>query len=179
MSQQLHSYAVFCDDIRQETNGKTMFIGTFRDLMYFNGPGPWVLANFHIHVVFRHPVTDFFPMMQFQIRLANQFTSRVVYQMDNSNFEYSSIAPGSRMDYDIEPFRQTRFTVSLAQLVVDGESRLSVHALFHGQDVIVDRLRILQAAPPPPPPPPLPPTGGLADYFANQVPSPPPLPPRR
>ena len=163
MQHQLHSYAVFCDDVRQEANGKTMFIGTFRDFMYFNGPGPWVLANFHIHVVYRHAVTEYFPVMQFQIRLANQYTTRIVYQLDNSNFEYPSTAPGARMDHDIEPFRQTRFTVSLAQLVVEGESRLSVHALFNGQDVIVDRLRILQAAPTSPPPPP---GTGLAGLFA-------------
>ncbi len=160
MQQQLHSYAIFCDDIRQETNGKTMFIGTYRDFMYFNGAGPWQLANFHIHIVYRIPNTAFFPSIQFQIKLAGPFSTRVVYQIDNPSFDSPSLALGQRMDWDIEPYRQARFTVSLAHLVVEGESRLSVHALYNGQDVMFDRLRILQTAPPPPP------SSGLAGLYA-------------
>lgn len=148
----LHSYAIFCDDIRQEANGKTMFIGAYRDFMYFNGPGPWTLASFYVHSVFRHPLSEIYSAIQFQIRLTSQFSSRVVYQVDNPPFDNLSTAHGSRVDWDVEPYRQTRFSVALSQLVVEGDSRLSVHAFLNGREVMFDRLRMLQAPPPPPPP---------------------------
>lgn len=151
MTEVLGSYAIFCDDVRVETSGKGIFIGVYRDVMFFAGEPPWVLPQFRIDVVYRaaaasamdHPI-------RFEIRAYAETGMTVLGAFEP---DFSQIKDVPRPD----PFRlphepsnltmiaQATFALTLAPLVLEGETRISVHALSQGDDMIIDRIRALRA----------------------------------
>jgi hypothetical protein len=60
MSEPRTGFAIFCEDIRQEANGKFMFIGVFGTDMVFQGAGPFVAPRLVIPLWIRGDVHEQF-----------------------------------------------------------------------------------------------------------------------
>ena len=152
MSQPLRSYAIFADDVRQEANGKTFFIGVYRDYMYFQGPPPWYTPAFHIHVVFREEIPPF-SMVSFEVRAqVEPGPGKVIWRGDNPPYNPASGEIGPKFPFeDVSPFAQIVFTVNLTPFIVEAPTRLNLVAIINGHDMLIDRLRVLQIPPTPPP----------------------------
>ncbi|MDR3488617.1 MAG: hypothetical protein P4M05_27395 [Bradyrhizobium sp.] len=150
MSEALGSYAIFCDDIRTEANGKGIFIGVYRDAMFFVGNPPWVLPQFHINVVYRASADASGEPIRFEIRTYSEQGMKVLgaLEPDFSATKDKHRPEPFRLPFEpsnITPMLQAQFNFALAPLVLTGDTRISVHAISQGRDTIIDRLRVLKS----------------------------------
>lgn len=149
--QELHSYAVFCDDVRSEANGKNFFVGVYQDSMFFEAPAPWALPTFSVHIVLREPLV--MPVPEVTISIETQTAS-------GRNVLWTATHPPSQ---DIQFFRHrfsfedqtderkalvSRFNVQFAPLIFEEETRIEVKVkMGDSEPKIIDRLRISSQQP--------------------------------
>lgn len=139
----LHSYVIFCDDIRQEMSGKLIFVGVYHDQMFFNGPAPWLHPMFHMHIVVRMETQRPVPV-NIEVRAEDETGTRVLWKVENAPFDAST----PPVPFGLEPPRnkmaQGIFDVTMSPLVLERDTRLSVVAIIDGKEELIDRLRVSQ-----------------------------------
>ena len=140
---QLGSYAIFCDDVRQENNGKLIFVGVYNDDLYFQGPPPWTHRQLSIHVMCRsfekipsHPV-------KFAVRSHSAEGITTLWEAETPR-EVGEPDAADRLDFEeeVDDFYQYMFGIVLSPFVIKGESRLEVVSIDGDKVRIIDRLRI-------------------------------------
>ncbi|HVU31398.1 MAG TPA: hypothetical protein VHE36_13455 [Sphingomicrobium sp.] len=123
-------YTIFCDDIRQEYNGKLTFVGAYADTLIINGPLPALLPKFCAMIVYREEPTSLEPV-EIKIFLPGH--------------DYDSPATVFRIDApqpDLVPeqtgeflMRECRFFWEGTGVVIEQEGQVRVRA-FRGDEEI-------------------------------------------
>jgi hypothetical protein len=62
-------HTLFCDDIRQETSGKTTYVGSYGAIMFVHGPFPFVLPKFAFGITLFQRASNFVPGLNVRIYL--------------------------------------------------------------------------------------------------------------
>jgi hypothetical protein len=143
---ELHSYAVFCDDVRSEANGKNFFIGVYQGSMIFEVPPPWALPIFTVHVVLRVPLIVPTPEAKISVEAVtaggrNTLWTATLAADQEPSINISRLAfenPG-----DSDQTMMTRFNVQFSPLIIEEETRLEVcMKMGEGEPMLIDRLRV-------------------------------------
>jgi len=138
----LGSYAIFCDDIRGEANGKAFLIGVYQDDMYVNGEAPWVLPQFYVRVVFRTPEVGAPPKLRFRLKAINESGETDIWKLDHPGFEDAPNAERLPFEKDISRSHITVFNIAITPFIIEKPSRLEVLAEVNGVETMIDRLRV-------------------------------------
>jgi hypothetical protein len=139
----LHSYAIFCDDVRQEITGKNIFIGVYRDQMLFAGEAPWFLPMLNVHIVFRLPAQSPMPKVELELRATDADGVQTLFQVQVPT-DAPDNGANQLLPFETEPGRtfMSAFTLTLSPLKIDKPTKLTVHAIVDGEDDAIERLRI-------------------------------------
>lgn len=139
----LHSYAIFCDDVRQEVSGKNIYIGVYRDQMFFAGEAPWLLPLLNVHIVFRMPERRPVPKIALELRATDEDGTQVLFHIDVPD-EVSDAAQNMLLPFEDEHAKTfvSVFTLTFAPLKVDKPTKLTVHSIVDGEEELIERLRI-------------------------------------
>ena len=129
-------YTIFCDEIRQENNGKLIYIGVYTGEMLFYGPPPGVLPTFTAMVYYverredkREPVS---------IKL---FAPGILDAIGSADLNINAInfskppSPIREEEEPSDPIFGLRVPIRVAPMIVDQEGAFRVRA-FKGGDVI-------------------------------------------
>lgn len=145
MASTLHSYCIFCDDVRQEISGKSIFIGVYRDQMLFPGPAPWVHPQLMCHFVLRVWRENEMPKIALEIRAENADETVTLVHVDVPH-ESLDIPTAPKFDFegDKRQMLQAAFTIGLAPLQFDRATKLTAVAIIDGEEEQLERLRIMQ-----------------------------------
>lgn len=146
-----HGSVIICEDVRQEVNGKAMYIGVYQDVMYFYGPPPWTIqSGLFFHVVYRERHSDRVPKLRFEIRGMSKSKPEHVLLGINPDIQQEPPVPVSSSPFDFEkdsePLLQMTLTARLAPFVIEEETKISIIMHRDGEDIFLERLRVLQGS---------------------------------
>lgn len=144
--QELNSYAVFCDDVRSEANGKNFFVGVYQDSMYFDAPAPWAIPMFSVHIVLREPLVTRVPTVTISIEALTASGRNTLWTATYPAGQNIQFYPGRLAFEDKSDSRKAlvaRFNVQFTPLVFEEETRIEVNVkVGDNEPKLIDRLRV-------------------------------------
>ena len=145
-----HGTAIFCDDVRQEINGKTILIGVYRDMMYFQGPPPWQLLNgIRCNIIYRELRGEKLPNLTFEVRslTASKGEITLATVTPKVSSEETKVEEFRQFEFEKTPLEivQFIFTAELVPLVVEEPTKLTVLAIRDGEEIFLNRIRITES----------------------------------
>lgn len=122
-------HVIFCDDIRQEMNGKVTFVGAYSNFLFVNGTLPVVLPKLCMGIVYREETDSLQPVKV-----------KVFLPSDDEDSPTATMAFEPQADMIPPPseeflFREARLLFELPGAVIAQEGRVRVRA-YRGDDEI-------------------------------------------
>jgi hypothetical protein len=147
-----YGFCVFCEDIRQEINGKHTYVGVIisSDLNVL-GTLPAVIGKFSINASYRQRLADGLEPLTIQVHMPGDDEDKPTATVDFSLEEVAAKLPPAPEDIE-DPFIGVGIGFEFNPLEVKKEGRIIVSALKAGKRYRLGGLRI-QSRPPLPPPP--------------------------
>lgn len=131
----IFGYAIFCDDIRFEHEGKVTLVGTYSGSMLIHGSLPAVMPKFGIHVNFRQRTSLYDPKLKLMIFVPGDEEDRPSFEIDMRTPD-DARPPGAEM-----PFIGAVANVVLAPLSIPTEGKIQVRVV---RDGVVHKIGSLQ-----------------------------------
>ena len=143
-------YCTFCEDIRQEVNGKHTYIGVVPgpDLIIL-GALPSGIGKFSIFVTFRQRESDGLDPVALQVHMPGDDDDKPTAKMDISIQELVEKLPPPAPDID-DPIIGVGLGFEFNPLQIKQEGRIEVSALKAGKRYRLGSLRIISRPPPSP-----------------------------
>ena len=149
-------YTVFCDDIRQEVNGKLTLVGSYAGAMHILNGWPAKLTQLSALVVVR------FPNESAGKTITVRIIRSTVGQDDEVLIEAEIVVPenardilardrGPLIDAAEPTFSEFRFTPQFPGIEFTAESRIKVRGYLDGEEFKIGSLIVREGPPPPPP----------------------------
>ena len=123
------SYAIFCDDIRQEVNNKTIYIGTY-DNEILIPDDEYVMSNFSVSLVFCTEPNDEIEKIDFCFDFPDQ--DPVIFSPDFDLPESSDSVIRSKLSVN----------ANFKNLLIKAGSKISTHVVVDGEKIVGDRIHI-------------------------------------
>jgi hypothetical protein len=142
-----HGFCIFCEDIRQEINGKQTYVGVIvgNDLHVF-GVLPAVIGKFSINVAYRQRYTDGREPVAIEVHMPGDDEDKPTARIDVSLEDLAAKLPPPPTDID-DPFMGAAMGFEFNPLEIKQEGRIVVSAVKAGKRYRLGGLRI-QSRPP-------------------------------
>jgi hypothetical protein len=125
-------YTIFCDDIRQESNGKLIYLGVYQTDMTIFGTFPAILPTFTMMIRYNERRTDSGDPVTIKIFVPGN--DQPVFQVTIDTATMRSALPRSDLPGEDEII-STLIPVRLSPLQIETEGRIKVRA-YKGDDEI-------------------------------------------
>ncbi|MER8995794.1 hypothetical protein [Mesorhizobium sp. M0678] len=141
-----HASVVFCDDLRQEANGKQLHIGVYNDVVLFDGPLPWALpTGLWCLIKYLEPYPETLPTLAIKVRLESKAGG--VVDLIEAPVPKTDIIPQRgplEFEKDAVKLLALRMNIQLSTLVFQEPAKLVVVVVRDGEEISAGRLRISQ-----------------------------------
>lgn len=141
-----HASVVFCDDLRQEANGKLLHIGVYNDDALFDGPFPWALPNgLWCLLKYLEPYPEIVPHFRVKVRLESKAVG-IVNLIETDMPMADDIPQKGYFSFETNAIRTLalNMNIHLPTLVFQEPAKLAVLVVRDGEEISAGRLRISQ-----------------------------------
>ena len=144
-----HGYCVFCEDIRQELNGKQTYVGVFvgSDLNIL-GALPAAIGKFSINATYRQRQADGLEPVMLEVHMPGDDDDKPTAQTEISFEELVQALPPPPADVD-DPIIGMAMGFEFNPLEIKQEGRITVSAVKAGKRYRLGSLRVLSRPPVP------------------------------
>jgi hypothetical protein len=141
-------FCVFCEDIRQEINGKQSYIGVFvGSELKVLGVLPASIGKFSIQATFRQRVTDGLEPITLEVHLPGDDDDKPTARIDAPIEDLAAQLPAAAPDVD-DPFLEVAIGFQFNPLAITQEGRITVSAIKSGKRYRIGSLRVISEPPP-------------------------------
>jgi hypothetical protein len=141
-------FCIFCEDIRQEINGKQSYIGVFGGSeLKVLGALPASIGKFSINAIFRQRVTDGIEPITLEVHLPGDDDDKPSARIDAAIEDIAAQLPPPAADVD-DPFLQVAIGFQFNPLAIAQEGRITVSAVKAGKRYRIGSLRVISEPPP-------------------------------
>lgn len=141
-----HANVIFCDDVRQEINGKLLHIGVYNDDILFDGPLPWSLPQGLFCLISYHELyPEVRPVLAFKVRLETKSQGQVDLAEVKADGNEPTLQRGL-LDFEagVTKVLTMRTTIQLGPMIFQEPAKISVVAIRNGEEIAAGRVRISQ-----------------------------------
>jgi hypothetical protein len=138
-----NGFVLFCDDVRQEVTGKTIFVGAYQHEMIFHASPPITIAILAASIWYRFSPADVPPRVEFRIVFENKAGERTVLYTNVADLTAPAEVPPPPTDPNIQPYMEVHHVARMAQIVIP-EAGLIRARVYVGDDEV--RLGTLEAS---------------------------------
>ncbi|MDU9399028.1 DUF6941 family protein [Pseudomonas sp. zfem003] len=132
--------SLFCDDIRQEVNGKLSLIGVYQGVLYvsaFPATLPKICFIIHIHSPFSQKFNS--------LSLTARYDSSVVSEVSLTAEELNSGSQETPLEGEVPKYRIAGFEFIVTPLILNSEGKLDIEVLADGELIPCPPLYIKKA----------------------------------
>jgi hypothetical protein len=140
-------YTIFCDDIRQEDNGKLLYIGVYTGDMTFSGPPPGLLTTFCAFVNYLERPTDSLLPIRLVMMIPGVETPAASIELDLAKFR-ETLAPIEGED----PMYRIMIPLRMGTLIIPQQGLIKVRAYRGDDELRLGTLNVKFGQPAPVPP---------------------------
>lgn len=141
-----YAYCIFADDVRRETNGKWILVGTYANEMYVP-EFPYLLNQLFIIINVVSPIDKPFKTLKLRLLMNGKLFSELVVKEDFIAGAFREILEKNKNEKE----KMDRIKLSIfspfSKLMLENESVLTVATIIDNDEIIADRLRIKLASP--------------------------------
>jgi hypothetical protein len=131
-------HTIFCDDIRNEVDGKVTYVGVYNGSMIVNGAFPFTLAKFAVSATLVLDAQDK-SVYSFHIFLPGDAEGMPSVKIDSVNSLNGNDLPKL---FDEDPRFALSFNGVLSSLVIASEGIIEVRAVKNEEYIRLGRLRV-------------------------------------
>jgi hypothetical protein len=84
----IYGYTIFCDDPRQEVDGKFLLIGVYSGIMFVHAPFPFKLPTFAMRTMVFQRKETFIPKVALRVFLPGDEEDVASIQMERRNYRW-------------------------------------------------------------------------------------------
>lgn len=144
-----YGYCTFCEDIRQEMNGKQTYVGVVVGTdLNIQGVLPAGIGKFSIFATFRQRLTDGLGPVVFEVHMPGDEDDKPSARMEFSITDIIANLPAVAPDID-DPFLGIGLGFEFNPLLIKQEGRIQVSAFKAGKRYKLGSLRVISRPPAP------------------------------
>jgi hypothetical protein len=134
-------YAIFCDDIREETNNKASYIGVYTGLLLTYAPFPVTLPKFCIAVTYMQSPKDEVRPLKIKLLMDREGQeSAVLLEGDIPSEPIAQLGPPDPLFSD--PVRSAHMNIVLSPFTIEQECSLKVRVYYGDEEIKLGALAI-------------------------------------